>query len=229
MKHCQVCKVEYSDDVTFCSHCGNRVAEGNLEFSCPSCGRILGDTYEQFCPHCGQQVGNVQKDSSSKQGVSKKYIAIIAIIAILIGGYFGFKKDLINAGVIQPFTATEQLEYARYLAGTKEDEKEAIKWFLKSAENGNSDAQVAVGVAYRIGEVLPMDNKKACYWFEKATEQGHIDGIIFLADCYVNGIGVPQSNVKAMDYIKKQHNRVVNTQSLELQEVIFMVMEYLKI
>ena len=155
MKHCQVCKVEYSDDVTFCSHCGNRVAEGNLEFSCPSCGRILGDTYEQFCPHCGQQVGNVQKDSSSKQGVSKKYIAIIAIIAILIGGYFGFKKDLINAGVIQPFTATEQYEYAVYLE--KSNIEKAFYWFKKAAEQGDKYARFRIAGGYLLGYGVPKD------------------------------------------------------------------------
>lgn len=202
MKHCQVCKVEYSDDVTFCSHCGNRVAEGNLEFSCPSCGRILGDTYEQFCPYCGQQVGNVQKDSSSKQGVSKKYVAIVAVMATLICGYFGFKQDLINKGYVRPDTAKEYYHYSLYLEeNTKEDFSKPL---LMAAEMGYPKAQF---------DVFKIEHKKGNFqeafnWLSKAAEQNEAEAIVLLAGLYVGGVYefIPENSSKALALYEKASN-----------------------
>jgi TPR repeat protein len=45
---------------------------------------------------------------------------------------------------------------------------------MKSAEQGNSLAQLAVGICYLNGYGVPQDNTKALNWSQKAAEQGNL-------------------------------------------------------
>ena len=53
------------------------------------------------------------------------------------------------------------------------DEKEAVKWCTKSAEQGNANAQYNLGLCYKNGEVVDKDEKEAVKWFTKSAEQGN--------------------------------------------------------
>ena len=56
-------------------------------------------------------------------------------------------------------------------SGISLDEKKAIEWYEKSANNGYYKAQEYMAVGYREGWFgLPKDSKKATYW-EKKLEQ----------------------------------------------------------
>ncbi|GHT71254.1 hypothetical protein AGMMS49950_07570 [Endomicrobiia bacterium] len=57
--------------------------------------------------------------------------------------------------------------------GVKQNYKEAINWYKKSAEQGNADAQYNLGVMYHEGKGAKQDYKEAISWFKKAAEQGH--------------------------------------------------------
>lgn len=47
------------------------------------------------------------------------------------------------------------------------NQKEALKWYLKAIEKGNSDAQVDLGLLYTV----LGDNRKALQWFRKSLEE----------------------------------------------------------
>jgi len=47
--------------------------------------------------------------------------------------------------------------------------QEAIKWFLRAAEQGNAFAQFELGRCYYVNEEMA----EAVYWMRKAVEQGH--------------------------------------------------------
>jgi TPR repeat protein len=53
------------------------------------------------------------------------------------------------------------------------DPVQAFQWFMKGAENGNADAQNAVGVDYAKGRGTNRDVAAARVWLEKAQENGN--------------------------------------------------------
>jgi len=57
-------------------------------------------------------------------------------------------------------------------SGLPQDEAEAVKWYIKSAENGYTKAQEYLAAAYREGWFgLHKDVKKAEYWEQKLAQQ----------------------------------------------------------
>ena len=56
-------------------------------------------------------------------------------------------------------------------SGISLDEKKAVEWYRKSAQNGYYKAQEYMAVGYREGWFgLPKDSKKAEYWEKKLEE-----------------------------------------------------------
>jgi TPR repeat protein len=49
-----------------------------------------------------------------------------------------------------------------------QNDTQAIYWYTKAANSGNSDAMLSLGVASLYGKGVPKDNKAACVWFAKA-------------------------------------------------------------
>lgn len=56
--------------------------------------------------------------------------------------------------------------------GVAKDDKEAVKWFRKAAEQGLALAQFDLGECYLEGTGVDKDEKEAVKWFRKAAEQG---------------------------------------------------------
>ena len=62
--------------------------------------------------------------------------------------------------------------------------EKAKYWFEKSAEQGDSDAQVSLGSMYLYGEGVEQDLEKARYWIEKSVEQGNSNAQCILGLLY---------------------------------------------
>ena len=58
--------------------------------------------------------------------------------------------------------------------GTRQDDAEALAWYQKAAEQGDSAAQASLGLRYLNGRGLPKDEAKAIYWLQIAGMQGNI-------------------------------------------------------
>ena len=89
----------------------------------------------------------------------------------------------------------------------KYDIKKAIYWYRKSADQGQKDAQNALGVLYKNGEGVKRDYKKAIYWYSKAAEQGHRYATLALGVLYKNGEGVKRDYKKAIYWYSKAAER----------------------
>lgn len=122
--------------------------------------------------------------------------------------YFN-SRNYIEAKSIFLSMANENVTAQYYLGvmyriglGTEDDQKEAFKWFLKAAENGDSSSQYLVGCAYNfiigshggkisgdddlvleekntsysfaLGIGVEPDEEEALAWFSKAALQGHV-------------------------------------------------------
>jgi TPR repeat protein len=57
--------------------------------------------------------------------------------------------------------------------GAEADPEEALKWYLRAAEQGVPEAQIAVGDFYAGGRVVAVDHDEARRRFEKAAGQSH--------------------------------------------------------
>jgi putative methionine-R-sulfoxide reductase with GAF domain len=65
------------------------------------------------------------------------------------------------------------------------------------AEQGDKDAQWALGVRYHNGDGVPQSDAQAAQWFLRAAEQGHVVAQATLGAYYWAGRGVPQDLSKA--------------------------------
>ena len=69
----------------------------------------------------------------------------------------------------------------------EKDKKQAVYWWRKAAERGDSEAQSSLGIAYYEGEGIAKDIKQAFYWAKKSAEQGDPFGQMLLDVIEQNG------------------------------------------
>lgn len=121
-------------------------------------------------------------------------------------GRFPIIVWLVVAGVVlsPPAWADFQAGLDAYNSG---DYTAALKEWRPLAEQGDAEAQVALGVMYYEGQGVLKDDKEAAKWWRKAAEQGDAGaqarlGFSYLmSDSYLmgsfEGTGVPQDHVEA--------------------------------
>jgi hypothetical protein len=88
------------------------------------------------------------------------------------------------------------LKYAKG-EGVLKDDKEAVKWYRKAADQGLADAQYNLGVMYANGIGVRMDDKEAVKWYRKAADQGYVMAQHDLGMMYASGQGVLKDYKKA--------------------------------
>ena len=81
--------------------------------------------------------------------------------------------------------------------GITQDYKEAVKWFRKSAEQGNAQAQYNLGIMYYHGKGVTQNYKESAKYYRKSAEQGNAKAQYWLGLMYANGDGVAQNYVNA--------------------------------
>ena len=60
-----------------------------------------------------------------------------------------------------------------YGKGVMQDAIEAVKWYMRSSEHGNSDGQANLGYCYETGTGIQKSYEKAMEWYLRAAEQGN--------------------------------------------------------
>ena len=88
-------------------------------------------------------------------------------------------------------------------AYNKKDYSEAVKWYRKSAEQGNASAQYSLGWMYRNGYGVDKDYGEAVRWYRKSAEQGNSYGQNGLGYMYRNGYGVDKDYTEAVRWYRK--------------------------
>jgi len=72
-----------------------------------------------------------------------------------------------------------------------------VFWYRRAAEQGDTDAQLNLGLLYATGRGVPQSYGKAVRWYRMAAEQGDADGQSRLGLLYANGQGAQQDLVQA--------------------------------
>jgi TPR repeat protein len=87
--------------------------------------------------------------------------------------------------------------------GVAADICEAVKWYTRSAEAGDADAQVNLGACYEMGEGVAADAREAVKWYTRAAEAGDANAQHNLGACYADGIGVARDLTAARSWFAR--------------------------
>ena len=90
-----------------------------------------------------------------------------------------------------------------YGLGPPRSYAEAMKWYRKSAAQGNAHAQFILGGRYAEGRVVAQDYGESFKWSHDAAVQGHPLAQFNLAAHYLDGKGVPQDDREAFRWYEK--------------------------
>ncbi len=93
--------------------------------------------------------------------------------------------------------------YYGHIEGVDKDPEEAVKWYTRSAEQGDAAAQYGLGECYANGDGVAKDFEEAAKLYIKAAEQGHAAAQFKLGECYLKGHGVPMDTIKAVSWLSK--------------------------
>ena len=66
----------------------------------------------------------------------------------------------------------------------EKNDRLAVEWFTKSANQGHADAMYQLGTMYETGKGTIQDSKVAKEWITKSANQGHADAMYFLGTMY---------------------------------------------
>ena len=87
--------------------------------------------------------------------------------------------------------------YEGGVVGVPQEYGEAVRWYRKSAIQGNGMAQMALGMMYFDGKGVTRSHQTAFTWLKPAAEQGEPLAQVTLATMYEAGDGVPQDVIQA--------------------------------
>lgn len=123
----------------------------------------------------------------------------------------------INQWISGAFKGEENCQWYEDVTSAENNIKEYESWKgifdgileigLKEAENGDAEAQMAVGLMFLQGVGAEQDYKAAFEWFNKSAAQNNIDAYYFLGEIYYEGLGVKQDYKEALKWYKKSAMR----------------------
>lgn len=160
-----------------------------------------------FQSNCFYMLGVMCRDSNSPEGKNEDCIKYFEESADLAGG--GRNDSLL--GLYEIFRTKELEDYIilkdssnfQEYSWAQKDDKRAMKYLKRAAENEDAVAMLKYGVILTDIE-LPFSNEIAgLKYLEKALDAGKIEAAIRLGYLYANGIGVPIKIEKAKEYYKQ--------------------------
>jgi TPR repeat protein len=130
-----------------------------------------------------------------------------------VGAFGGWPSDEAERYSSLPHAWLDPLVYQAlqtanpYLGGEgveKQDDKEALGWIQKAADQAFAPAQSTLGVIYALGIGVRAKNEAAgARWMRKAADQGHADAQYNLGSMHEAGQGVPPDLNEARRWYQK--------------------------
>jgi hypothetical protein len=94
-------------------------------------------------------------------------------------------------------------ELYKWGQGVQQDYAEALKWYLKAAEQGDADSELNLGYLYQTGSGIKKNEKEAAKWLEKAAEQGIREAEFSIGSAYLYGKGLRKDQIAAAHWFEK--------------------------
>jgi TPR repeat protein len=123
-----------------------------------------------------------------------------------VGSKTEFEDSLLKAE--KGDAAAQFLVGKGYMTHEQRDYKNALKWLLKSAEQGHLQAQTELGTCNQLfagssgSPVREQAAIESAKWYRVAAERGHAKAQYSLGDCYFNGRGVAKDEVEAVKWLR---------------------------
>ena len=113
-------------------------------------------------------------------------------------------KFLLFLALLLGFVATAYAGFDEGMAAyDRGDYAKAYQEFKALADQGDAEAQSALGMMYEYGEGVSKDYAEALKWFRKAAEQGDDEAQFELGWAYAEGSSAPQDYAKAAKWYRK--------------------------
>ncbi len=93
--------------------------------------------------------------------------------------------------------------YDRGVNGLPQMADQAAIWYQKAAEQGNANAQSALGTLYNSGRLGEPDHAKALRWYQAAAKQGNPLAEYNIGYMHYAGHGLPRDDREALRWIGK--------------------------
>jgi tetratricopeptide (TPR) repeat protein len=87
--------------------------------------------------------------------------------------------------------------------GVSKNYSEAVNWYRKAADQGDSNGQNNLGIMYRMAYGVERDYQKALELFRQAAERGNGNAQNNLGIMYKNGYGVPKDHEEAVAWYRR--------------------------
>ncbi|HEY6898173.1 MAG TPA: tetratricopeptide repeat protein [Rhodocyclaceae bacterium] len=91
--------------------------------------------------------------------------------------------------------------------GVAEDEKQAVFWLKKAAEQGMVEAMFQLGSAFLLGnqtaKLVADPDREAALWYFQAASAGHAEAQYHLGLLFLAGKGVSENRKEAMAWFRK--------------------------
>ena len=139
-------------------------------------------------------------------GTVLKMIAVAATVLILSAApafalNFYETKQLAMDGVADAqYNLGKMYEVGQ---GVEANLEEAVKWYLKAAEQGHAGAEIRIGLMHLYGVGQEKDAAKAAEYLAKAAEKGYAEAQFNLGLLYMKGEGVTQDMTQAKELFRK--------------------------
>jgi len=105
-----------------------------------------------------------------------KLIPVLGVIILLIRlceeGSEGANSYSPDSLVVEPESVSKAIAIARE---SDDFDKELVAQYQLAANQGDPDCQIALGMLYYRGEIVPQDNEEALKWWQLAANQGHVE------------------------------------------------------
>src|SRR6202035_1339195 len=88
------------------------------------------------------------------------------------------------------------------------------------ADQGDSSAEIKIGMMFLEGQGVPQDDAEGAAWVRKAADRGDAEGQLGLDLLYIWGKGLPQDRAAGIEWLKKsaaQGNENAKTRLAEIQ------------
>ncbi len=105
--------------------------------------------------------------------------------------------------------------------GFNADQKEALEWYSKAAEQGHGLAQVALGVKYASGgDGFTKDAVKSARWFLIAAQQNYDTAQYAIASCFLQGNGIQKDLSKAYYWFSQSANKGIDEARYKMADMV---------
>jgi TPR repeat protein len=134
-----------------------------------------------------------------------KSISHVAVAKNQNGFVSGAPLDRLTALANRGDARAELVVGLKYLKGdgVPASDKDAARWFERSAKAGNAVAQNHLGALYQAGRGVPVDMTQAMHWYDAAAMQGDRHAMSNLAVLYAGGSGGPKNFAESARWFQR--------------------------